>query len=320
MKKLACSLFALCYFCNLAISQIYYTPPNVSPTIPVGCDVFSGNPKQNGYTHYGELGGVGYTSTSSNGIVLPFSMVNYTDYGTGYTIAFPFTLGQAYTIKVTAFSSFSGSTYAPDLWFSASTGRYTASPSCSQVVQNTTLANLFSPPTQNNPGIGVSTYSTTSISSSTSQSYTILSNYYPTPGLNYINIGTQVPLIVLGPTYAGNIDIQEISWTAVSPPTTPEINGSSSFYFTSTKTQGLGTITGTPGATVTIILGSGGPPPGNYTVYFTSGVAFTDGTYTFNVTNGSAWKQVVVPSSGSISWNGTFSEANQYGSGSISVY
>jgi hypothetical protein len=317
MQRLACFLLALLCLCNVTLAQIYYTPPNVSPTIPVGCDVFSSNPTQSGYVHYGELGGVAYTSTSSNGIALPCSYSTYPGSGTAYTIGFPFTLGKAYTITVTAFSSYSGVAVPPDLWFSASTSKYTASPSCTQVSQYT-IANLFS---TGSGGIGVSKEVMTPITSSTSQAYTILSNYYPIPGLNYINLATYISNLIYV-TYAGTIYIQEISWTAVSPPIAPEINGSGTYYFSATHQSGNGTITGTPGATITVYVGAGGPPPSNYTtsLYLTGGVTFTDGTTSITATNTDVWKQFVVPSGGSVGWNGTFSEPNDDGSGAINVY
>jgi len=317
MQRLACFLLALLCLCNVTLAQIYYTPPNVSPTIPVGCDVFSSNPTQSGYVHYGELGGVGYTSTSSNGIALPCAYVTYPGSGTAYTIGFPFTLGQAYTVTITAFSSYSGSTTPPDLWFAASTSRYTASPSCTQASQNT-IYNMFN---TGSSGIGISKEVLTPITSSTPQAYTIISSYYPIPGLNYINLASYVSNLI-DATYAATINIQEISWTAVSPPIAPKINGNSTYYFTSTHQSGNGTITGTPGATITVYVNAGGPPPGNYStsLNLTSGTTFTDGTTSLSVTNGSAWKQFVVPSGGSVSWNGMFSEPNQNGSGAIDVY
>jgi len=49
-------------------------------------------------------------------------------------------------------------------------------------------------------------------------------------------------------------------------------------------------------------------------------VTFTDGTTSLSVTNGNAWKQFIVPASGSVGWNGSFTEPNDDGSGTINVY
>jgi hypothetical protein len=179
---------------------------------------------------------------------------------------------------------------------------------------------MFALPVGNDPGIGISKETMTSITSSSSQSYTVLSNYYPIPGLNYLNLGTYINQFIQN--YAGSIDIQEISWTAVSPPTAPEINGNSSYFFYVGHGSGVGTITGTPGATVTVWINAGGPPPSNYStsMNITGGVTFTDGTTSLSVTNGNAWKQFIVPASGSVGWNGSFTEPNDDGSGTINVY
>ena len=116
----------------------------------------------------------------------------------------------------------------------------------------------------------------------------------------------------------GQVDIFFTNpWT---PPPAPEINGKSSFYFTSQVQSGGGTITAQSGQLVTVTVGASGPPPGNYSAScYLSGVTFTDGTTSISVSNGSTSKQFHMISSGSVSWTGNFSESNSEGSGYISV-
>jgi hypothetical protein len=144
----------------------------------------------------------------------------------------------------------------------------------------------------------------------------LLSNYYPVPGMNNINIGARA--IAVATSYMGYIAIQEIDISSTTP-TTPLINGSSSYFFSSSHSSGVGTITGQPGATITVWVSAGGGSGSYSTQMGISGAYFTDGSSTLSVTNGSAWKQFVCPASGSVSWNGTYSYPNTFGSGTISV-
>jgi len=107
-----------------------------------------------------------------------------------------------------------------------------------------------------------------------------------------------------------------------TPIVTASINGGSSVFFYSTHLGDGGTITAAPGATVTVTVSAGGPPSGNYTTQCNlSGVSFLTGGSgsTLTVTNNSVSGTFIMPSSGTVSWTGNFSESNSMGSGTISV-
>lgn len=111
-----------------------------------------------------------------------------------------------------------------------------------------------------------------------------------------------------------------INQTAISYPA-PLINGGSSFYFSSSQNSGGGTINGTPGQTIKVTVAANGPPPATYSAEFNigGGVILSNGSSSASVSNGSTLVTFTMPSSGSVSWTGNFSESNSEGSGSISV-
>jgi hypothetical protein len=113
-------------------------------------------------------------------------------------------------------------------------------------------------------------------------------------------------------------------WDVTVPLPPPLINGSSSFYFSFTKTSGNGSITATPGSLVHITVYASGPPNGSIypTTMFTllNGVQFTTGGSSLTAVNTSTTVTFTMPPSGSASWQGTFSEPYSSGSGGISVY
>ena len=102
----------------------------------------------------------------------------------------------------------------------------------------------------------------------------------------------------------------------------PLIDGSSSYSFYSGKQSGGGTITGTPGRTVTVSLSASGPPgAGNYSTEFNigNGVTLSNGSTGVSVTNGSTSVTFVMPAIGSVPWTGVFTESNSEGGGGVSV-
>lgn len=113
-------------------------------------------------------------------------------------------------------------------------------------------------------------------------------------------------------------------WDVTVPLPPPLINGSSSFYFSYTKTSGSGTITATPGSLVQVTVYASGPPSGSTypTTTFTllNGVQFTSGGTSLQSVNTSQTVTFTMPSTGSASWMGSFSEPYSSGSGGVNVY
>jgi hypothetical protein len=104
----------------------------------------------------------------------------------------------------------------------------------------------------------------------------------------------------------------------IPPP--PQINGGSIVFYSASHQIGGGNITGTSGELITVTVTAGGPPSGTYSMECEISEAFSsDGSTTVTATNGSASKSFTCPSSGSVFFDGIFSESNQSGSGSISV-
>ena len=101
---------------------------------------------------------------------------------------------------------------------------------------------------------------------------------------------------------------------------TASINGGSSVSFSGSTEGGGGTIKDAPGATVTVTVTGSGAPGGNYTTECNlSGVAFSTGSSSLLVTNGSISATFIMPASGSVTWTGNFQETASEGGGSISV-
>jgi len=106
---------------------------------------------------------------------------------------------------------------------------------------------------------------------------------------------------------------RRVHWTAL-------INGGSAVYYSASHEVGGGSITGNPTEGIMVTVAASGPPGGTYSMECEiSGAFFADGSTTVTATNGSANKSFTMPSSGSVSFDGIFSETTQTGSGSISV-
>jgi hypothetical protein len=98
------------------------------------------------------------------------------------------------------------------------------------------------------------------------------------------------------------------------------INGGSQVFFSSSHNSGGGTITAPGGSVVTVTVSASGAPGGTYSQECNIfGALFSNGSGTLQTTNSNASATFVMPSSGSISWTGVFTEDHTFGSGSISV-
>ncbi|MDB5229767.1 MAG: hypothetical protein JWN76_572 [Chitinophagaceae bacterium] len=123
-----------------------------------------------------------------------------------------------------------------------------------------------------------------------------------------------LPIINLKKAKAANAGFRLV------PPAPPDINGSTYFYFSAWQSSGSGSINADPNTLVAVTVAASGPPPGNYTVTFSmSGATFSDGSTSIFVSNSSTTKYFAYPSNHGVSWSGSFSEPNSYGSGSVSV-
>lgn len=119
-------------------------------------------------------------------------------------------------------------------------------------------------------------------------------------------------------------------------PLPSKINGQNYFEFNSTGANstvyGSGTITGTPGATVTMQVSNSLEPPGTYYTTVTigqngSGVTFltntsSGGSNTIFASNSSNPNTgtFIIPASGSVAWTGSFQSSTVQGNSSINVH
>ena len=101
----------------------------------------------------------------------------------------------------------------------------------------------------------------------------------------------------------------------------PLINGMGSYNWY-TSGSGSGTITGRPGSTVMVTISAYGPSTGTHLTNFLMTGATLVGSPMGNnvyVSNSSVTCHFVMPTSGSVSWNGYFQESDSEGSGDIAV-
>ena len=105
-------------------------------------------------------------------------------------------------------------------------------------------------------------------------------------------------------------------------PGSPLINGQGSYNWFSGSGSGSGTITGTPGATVYVTVSGYGPSSGEHlTEFYLSGATLV-GSPMGNAVyedNNSLTCHFVMPTGGSVSWSGSFTENDNEGTGDIAV-
>jgi hypothetical protein len=124
-------------------------------------------------------------------------------------------------------------------------------------------------------------------------------------------VAAQVSLSVSNCSGANNITIS--GTVAVSSGIV--ITGQTIFSFGSPT--GSGSITGPAGATATVTISATGAPGGTWQLSTAiTGAAVTGST---SVTNGQTTYTFIIPPSGSVTWNGTFTGPSSAGSGSITV-
>ncbi len=157
-----------------------------------------------------------------------------------------------------------------------------------------------------------------------------IGGFTSTSNTSYSPIGSYINSPVIGHTYkvwiqaSNECSIASLSSTTFVLYAAPLINNQTVFNFAAAvgTNSGSGVITASSGQTVTVtISGSGGVFPtlqGTTSIALT-GVTLSGGTNSMSVTNGSKSQTFVMPSNGSISWSGTFSQSRVSGSGSISV-
>lgn len=313
MKKMLVPALLCCLSCASAqTTTVNYAGSGLSTT---ACNVFLNNPQVAGLTHYAIVGGASYDGSE---ILLPIEAGTNPAISTGtkYSIAYPFVSGGSYIISV-YWSSSAAIGGGVGYVFKATTSNTLDGSSV-----NTGTCTMGGTPDVNPTDLNVAV-------GGDGVSYTdpTVINYVPSKAESYLNLeatGVGSDCSRCGTnTYLSAVKIQSIvikQTLPPPPPTNPEINGASTYYFTAIQTTGAGTITAKPGTTVTVTVGASGPPPSTYSVNFSCSVTLSNGSTSLSVSNSSTSATFVMPASGSVTWNGNFSEPNQDGSGYISVH
>jgi hypothetical protein len=151
------------------------------------------------------------------------------------------------------------------------------------------------------------------------------------------SIGEDGGVTTINPPYAATTTTLSINKVIITKTPLPsKINGQTYFGFNSTGANstvyGSGTITGTPGATVTMQVSNSLEPPGTYYTTVTIGENGSGVTFLTNTSSGGSnaifasnssnpnTGTFIMPASGSVNWTGYFQSSTAQGNSSINVH
>lgn len=326
-----------------ANQSMYYANSDYFPVANVGTKAITSlrlNYRLKGTLNYIQLSNIPCVAVTASAYSLPTAMV-----GVAYNQTLqlsgtaPFTLSNIITpawlsVSVTgSFVSFIGTPASGDVGSTVPVS-LTVANACGSIAESTTMiiapscvaSGIVGSPILPDGTVGTPySYSfnlsgtapfTLSISQSPSwMSITITGNtvaFSGTPDVAAAGISVQLGFANCDPNVVSqffeNMNVGALNNTAITGNT----------FFGANNGNSSGVITATPGTTVSVHINASGPPSGSYTLNIT---VTNSGPITGNTTvsNGTAIFTFVMPSSGSVSWSGSFQETNSSGSGSISV-